>query len=234
MIVEPNPPSDIVKGDASSAGATRTTRRRRKEARPEELTAAALELFVERGFAATRLDDVAKRAGVSKGTLYLYFDSKEALFKAVIQDGVLPVLEAGEALLDQYPDDPRQLLHCILYGWWSLIGNTRLGGIAKLMLAEARNFPELALYYHDAVIKRGLALIRTAVKRGIDQKVFRAIDVDTVAPVLLAPLMHLALWQNSIGSCCGQTIDADVYLATHFELVMNGLGMPAHSSGATR
>ena len=77
-------------------------RQRRKEARPAELMAAALELFVEKGFAATRLDDVAARAGVSKGTLYLYFDSKEALFKAVIQEGIVPILEEGAGLVDSF------------------------------------------------------------------------------------------------------------------------------------
>lgn len=231
--MKPHSNARALPANAPAADATvRKPHRRRKDARPEELTAAALELFVERGFAATRLDDVAKCAGVSKGTLYLYFDSKEALFKAVIQGGVLPVLEAGEALLDEYPDDPRQLLHCILHGWWSLIGNTPLGGISKLMLSEARNFPELARYYHDEVIARGLALVRAAVQRGVERGVFRTVDLETVAPVLLAPLMHLALWRHSIGSCCGPAIDADKYLASHFELVMHGLSLPEHPSGA--
>ena len=79
-----------------------TPRKRRKEARPTELTAAALALFVEKGFSATRLEDVASRAGVSKGTLYLYFDSKEALFKAVIQEGILPVVVENEATNPTY------------------------------------------------------------------------------------------------------------------------------------
>lgn len=233
--MKPHPNAHALPEDAPGADDTgRKPHRRRKDARPEELTAAALELFVERGFAATRLDDVAKRAGVSKGTLYLYFDSKEALFKAVIQGGVLPVLEAGEALLDEFPDDPRQLLHCILHGWWSLIGNTPLGGISKLMLSEARNFPDLARYYHDEVITRGLALVRVAVQRGIECGVFRAVDLETVAPVLLAPLMHLTLWRHSIGSCCGPAIDADRYLASHFELVMNGLCLAEHPSGGVQ
>jgi AcrR family transcriptional regulator len=218
-----------------SGDATRSApRRRRKEARPQELTAAALALFVEKGFAATKLDDVAARAGVSKGTLYLYFDSKEALFKAVIGEGVVPAIEAGEALIDDGPDDPVQLLRCILAGWWERIGSTALGGIPKLMLSEARNFPEVAIYYDEAVIQRGQALIRTVVRRGIERGVFRPVDLDTIGTVLIAPLLHLALWRHSFGSCCGRDTNVEQYLNTHFDLVLNGLAAVPGVSGAPR
>ena len=126
---------------ASDATVPRPTasapRRRRKEARPGELTAAALELFVEKGFAATRLEDVAARAGVSKGTLYLYFDSKESLFRAVIEEGMVASLSAAEQLLSEYQGPADELLRQLLFGWWEQIGGTRLAGIPKLMVAEA-------------------------------------------------------------------------------------------------
>jgi AcrR family transcriptional regulator len=203
-------------------------RRRRKEARPQELTSAALALFVEKGFAATKLDDVAARAGVSKGTLYLYFDSKEALFKAVIQEGVVPAIAAGEALLDEY-DDPVALLRAILYGWWERIGSTELGGIPKLMMSEARNFPEVAVYYHEVVIQRGMGLIRVAMSRGIERGVFRQVDLDTVGSVLIAPLLHLAVWRHSFASCCGPDTDIEQYLQTYFDVILDGLRVqPLH------
>lgn len=200
----------------------RAPRRRRKEARPQELTAAALALFVEKGFAATKLDEVAARAGVSKGTLYLYFDSKEALFKAVILEGVVPAIEAGEALLDAH-DDPVALLRAILLGWWERIGNTELGGIPKLMMSEARNFPDVAVFYDRAVIQRGLGLVRTAVSRGIERGVFRPVDLDTVGTVLIAPLLHLALWRHSYASCCGRDTNVERYLQTCLDVMLNGL-----------
>jgi AcrR family transcriptional regulator len=106
-------------------------RQRRKEARPAELAAAALSLFIEKGFAATRLDEVAARAGVSKGTLYLYFDSKDALFKAVIEEGVVPLFEEFEAKLETLQDDPERLLREILQGWWDKVGSTDLGESAS-------------------------------------------------------------------------------------------------------
>ena len=206
-------------------------RRRRKEARPQELTAAALSLFVEKGFAATRLDDIAERAGVSKGTLYLYFDSKDALFKAVIQEGIVPALHAGEALLDEY-DDPLVLLRAILLGWWERIGSTELGGIPKLMMSEARNFPDVAVYYQQEVIQRGTALLRKAVARGMERGVFREVDPDAICSVLIAPLVYRAMWRHSFGPSCGQETDVAQYLHTYFDLVLNGLLAPAPGGDA--
>lgn len=206
------------------------SRRRRKEARPQELTAAALSLFVEKGFAATRLDEVAARAGVSKGTLYLYFDNKEALFKAVIQEGIVPALEAGEAMLAEC-DDPALLLRQILHGWWQRIGSTELGGIPKLMMAEAGNFPELAAFYDEAVIQRGMRLVRTVVERGIARGVFRPLELDNLGAVLIAPLLHLALWRHSFASCCGRHTDVERYLDTYFQIVFNGLSNSSVAPG---
>src|SRR5690348_12841370 len=108
---------------------------RRKEARPGEIVAAALELFVERGFAATKLADVARRAGVTKGTVYLYFDSKEALFKAVVRETIVPVIAQGEALAREFTGTASALLERLVREYWRLVGETSLAGIPKLMMA---------------------------------------------------------------------------------------------------
>ena len=110
---------------------------RRKEARPAEIVAAALEVFVERGFAAAKLADVARRAGVTKGTLYLYFDSKEALFKAVVRETIVPVIAQGEALAQSFTGSARDLVERLVREYWRLVGETNLAGIPKLMMAEA-------------------------------------------------------------------------------------------------
>ena len=201
-------------------------RQRRKEARPAELTAAALELFVEKGFAGTRLDDVASRAGVSKGTLYLYFDSKEALFKAVIQEGIVPVLEEGSDLVDGHKGSASQLLRLMVEERWPRIGDTHLAGLPKLMMSEARNFPELAIYYHDTVIVRGKNLIRAILKRGMVSGEFRPVDMETTIDVILAPLLMQAIWRYSLGACCGTRHDARRYQRTHLDLVLYGLANP--------
>jgi len=198
-------------------------RQRRKQARPSELTAAALDLFVERGFAATKLDDIANRAGVSKGTLYLYFASKEQLFKAVIQQGIIPVLDQGEEMLAQHEGDARSLLQAMLLRWWELIGATDLAGIPKLMIAESGNFPEVAQYYFENVILRGRSLIRQVLERGVASKEFRAIEIETAIDVIMAPLLMLTIWRHSLEpSSCGQQNPA-TYLNTHIDLLLNGL-----------
>lgn len=220
-------------GRSTTGGTTPAApRRRRKEARPQELTAAALALFVEKGFAATRLDEVAARAGVSKGTLYLYFDSKEALFKAVISEGIVPAIDAGEAMLAECQDDPVALLRRFLLSWWERIGSNELGGIPKLMMSEAGNFPEVARYYNEAVIQRGLGLLRTAVERGIAAGVFRPVDVDLVGTLLIAPLVHLAMWRHSFAACCATGIDPAAYVEAHIDIVLHGLGVTPGCPGA--
>jgi AcrR family transcriptional regulator len=202
-------------------------RQRRKEARPAELMAAALELFVEKGFVGTRLDDVAARAGVSKGTLYLYFDSKEALFKAVIQEGIVPILEEGAGLVDGFEGSTADLLRALIGEWWQRIGNTPLAGVPKLMISEAGNFPELAIYYHDAVIVRGRDLMRRTLQRGIGSGEFRAVDVETAIDVIFAPVLMMVIWRHSLGACCGTAHDPQTYLQTHFDLALGGLMAPA-------
>ena len=203
---------------------TAPVRQRRKEARPAELIAAALELFVERGFAATRLDEVAARAGVSKGTLYLYFASKEELFKAVIQQGILPVLEQGEEMLAQHQGDARTLLEGLMRRWWELTGNTRLGGIPKLMISEAGNFPDVARYYHENVIQRVHGMLGKVLQAGIETGEFRPIDIKSAIDVISAPMLMLAIWQHSMAPCsCGGMEDPEIYLRTHVDLLLNGL-----------
>ena len=198
-------------------------RQRRKEARPAELTAAALELFVEKGFAATRLEDVAARAGVSKGTLYLYFDSKEALFKAVIQEGIVPILEQGADMVDAFTGRSADLLRALILEWWKRIGSTSLGGVPKLMISEAGNFPELAGYYHDTVIMRGRELMRRVLQRGIDSREFRQVDVETAIDVIFAPVLMMLIWRYSMGACGCGSHDPATYLQTHLDLSLNGL-----------
>ncbi len=198
-------------------------RKRRKEARPAELTAAALALFVEKGFAATRLEDVAQRAGVSKGTLYLYFDSKEALFEAVVREGILPVLAENEAIAAQHAGSSFDLLVKLLDNWWAKIGQTAFAGIPKLMVAEARNFPEMARFYYDNVIRRGRALVGAALERGMASGEFRRLDVDTTIDVVIAPILMLLVWRFSLACCQDGEGDAHLYLKIHTDLLREGL-----------
>src|SRR5256885_3717875 len=128
---------------------------RRKDARPEEIISAALEVFADSGYAATRLEDVARRAGVTKGTVYLYFKNKDALFKAVVRETIVPVIAQGEALAQSFTGSARDLVERLVREYWRLIGETALAGIAKLMMAEGVTFPQLAKVYHEERVVRG-------------------------------------------------------------------------------
>jgi AcrR family transcriptional regulator len=196
---------------------------RRKDARPQELLAAALDLFVERGFASTRLEDVAKRAGVSKGTLYLYFENKEELFKAVVRENIVPAIGAAEDIIAGFEGNSGELLRCILTGWWERIGDTKASGITKLMMAEAGNFPELASFYNEEVISRSTIMINGMLEAGMARGEFRQLDVAMVTQVLIAPILTLMLWKHSGGVCAEVANQAPTFIDTMIDLALNGL-----------
>jgi AcrR family transcriptional regulator len=201
-------------------------RQRRKETRPQELLDAALTLFVEKGFAATRAEEVAQRAGVSKGTLYLYYPSKEELFKAVVRQNLSSLIAAGQELAEHFEGSTGELLQCLMQTWLERVVNTPAGGIHKVVLAEVRNFPELAQFYSDEVIKPADRMLCGAVQRGIDRGEFRALPVHDVAQALLAPVIFMALHRHSFGECPvhgGIDVDPASTLATHLELTLRGL-----------
>lgn len=198
-------------------------RKRRKDARPAELLSAALALFVERGYAATRLEDVAARAGVSKGTLYLYYSSKAALFQAVIQEGIVPVIAENEEIAAQHEGSSFSLLEKMLANWWNRIGKTEYAGIPKLVIAEAINFPEIGAFYYEKVIARGRSLIGSALKRGMDSGEFRSQNIDLTIDILIAPVLMLLIWRFSFSQFQPQETDAGAYLQQHLEMMQRAL-----------
>jgi AcrR family transcriptional regulator len=197
--------------------------RRRKDARPGELIEAALACFAERGFAATKLDDIAAKAGVSKGTVYLYFPSKEELFKAVIRETVLPNLARAEALLES-PDVPSaEYLRGLLEFMTGRMASSPIGIIPKLIITEAGNFPDIARFYLDNVVHRGFALIARILERGIASGEFRPMDVRSTTFCVLAPIVLTALWRHSLGRYEPDALDPDSLWRTHLDLQLHGL-----------
>lgn len=205
-------------------------RKRRKEARPAELLAAALDLFVEKGYAATRLEDVARNAGVSKGTLYLYYENKEALFEAVIREGIVPVLQENEEIAARHTGSSFALMELLLANWWRKIGQTRFSGIPKLMVAEAANFPEVARFYYENVIRRGRALVGHALEQGMSSGEFRRLDIEATIDVVIAPILMLLIWRHSLAACQSDEADPERYLHVHIELLRQGLRELQHAS----
>jgi AcrR family transcriptional regulator len=197
--------------------------RRRKDARPEEIIAAALEVFADRGFAATKLEDVARRAGVTKGTIYLYFENKEALFKALIRETIVPVIAQGEALAKAFTGSARELLERLVREYWRLVGETSLVGIPKLMIAEARNFPVLARFYYEEVVTRGHRLMAGVIERGIKAGEFRPVNVMVAAKLAMSPLMHAVVARKAFSACMPEGFDVATYLDTHIDLYLHGI-----------
>jgi AcrR family transcriptional regulator len=207
-----------------------SSRRRRKETRPQELLDAALSLFVEKGFAATRSEEVARRAGVSKGTLYLYYPSKEELFKAVVRHNLVNLITEGLELAAGFEGATSELLVTLMRIWWERVGNTPASGIHKIMFSEVRNFPDLAQFYADEVIAPADRLFSSAVQRGIERGEFRPLPVHAVAHALMAPMIFLSLQKHSLGACQISGVDvvdpADV-LRTHLDIALSGLQVRA-------
>ena len=199
---------------------------RRKDARPQELLAAALDLFVERGFASTRLEDVARRAGVSKGTLYLYFTNKEELFKAVVRDSIVPAIGAAEDSIAGFEGHSADLLRSVMGNLWQRIGVTKASGLSKLMMAEAVNFPDIACFYQEEVTARGTSMISSMLNRALARGEFRPIDVAIMTQVLIAPMLMLTTWKHSVGPCDQNHLDPQAFLDAFLDVVLNGL-LPA-------
>lgn len=197
--------------------------RRRKEDRPAEIIAAALESFAERGFAATRLDDIAVRAGVTRGTLYLYFPSKEELFKAVVRQSIVPVLARIEATIADYDGPTADLLANLILSFPDAVLGSRISAIPKLVISEARTFPEIARFYLDEVVRRGRRAITAAVRRGVARGEFRRVDLDHVFFCVMAPVLLTALWQHSLGLYDRKGLNPHALCRAHVDVLLRGL-----------
>lgn len=197
-------------------------RARRKEARPAEVIEAARDLFLSRGFAATKLEDVARRAGVSVGLPYLYFENKEGLFKAVVRESILPHFRIGEEWLEGCTGSSEDLLRMLTHKYWEMERGPN-GGMSKLVFAEAGNFPDLAHFYMDEVVLRGRRFFTRIIQRGIDRGEFRPVAVEQVARVVAAPLTMLSLWNHSLQPFDPNPTDPRAYLDAYLDLVLTGL-----------
>lgn len=203
-------------------------RRRRKEARPGELLEAALEVFTEHGFAAARLDEIAQRAGASKGTIYLYFESKEALFKAAVEAAITPALEAAEAVAADGTVPAAESLRRFVRRWWQATSETALAGLPKLLVAESGNFPELARWFHDNVVFRAQRALAAIIARGVEGGEFRPVEPLVAARVVLAPIFAYLLWRRAFGACACDLPAPETYLATALEMLTLGLVREVH------
>ncbi|MEP6550729.1 MAG: TetR/AcrR family transcriptional regulator, partial [Gemmatimonadales bacterium] len=168
--------------------------RRRPETRPQQIIDAALEVFGECGLANARLQDIADRAGVSKGTIYLYFPNKEELFREVVRQTAVARIEAREQKVTQ--GTPTEQLCGAMRGYWEFVRTPAFSTIHRLVLGELHQFPDLATFYANEVTARGLKLLSGIIQRGIDSGEFREIDPMVAARMLVALTVMNGIWRD--------------------------------------
>jgi AcrR family transcriptional regulator len=200
---------------------------RRAEDRPREICAAALEVFAEKGFAAARLDEIARRAGVSQGTLYLYFKDKEDLFRAVVRDAIAPNVAAITEAISTMRAPFADVVRMFLAGFAEREARLPLGAVAKMVIGESRNFPELARVWHDEVASKAIGALAAFVRRAQERGEVRAGDPRLYAFSLMGPMVLGALWRATLVPAGGEPLDLVELSRQHDEAVLLGVLEPA-------
>jgi AcrR family transcriptional regulator len=200
---------------------------RRKDERAPEILDAALTQFAEKGFAACRMDDIAKRAGISKGTIYLYFDSKEAVFKALAERAIGERIAAISGQLQAFEGSTPQLLRMVLTMIGSIASVSDAVVLPRLVLAEAGNFPELAEFWRKEIIDRGLGIFEMIIRRGQGRGEFRPMQPEHAARLCVAPLLIIMMWRSVFARFDTQPYDYQGLVETHIETLLRGLAMKA-------
>lgn len=197
--------------------------KRRKADRPDEIVAAALKVFSEKGFAAARLDDIAARAGVSKGAIYLYFATKQDIFRAVVEQGVAPDLGIVRGALAAHPGTFADLLPGLVKIMSGIVAAPSLGGIVKMVIGESRNFPELAQAWHDKLVQPALDAMTNAIATAQARGELRPGDPRLFAVSLISPILVGVIWRETFTPVGADPIDIPALAQQHVELWLRGM-----------
>jgi len=199
--------------------------RRRAAERPDEIIAAALRIFAEKGFAAARLDDIAARAGVSKGAIYLYFATKEDIFRAVVEQAIAPNLQALQTMVTSHPGPFVDLARSLAAALGQVMSRADVGGVAKMVIGEARNFPELARVWHDRLAGPTLGALTVAIVAAQERGEVRAGVPRLYALSLIAPLVVGVIWRETFTPVGGAAFDLPALAEQHVETLLQGMSM---------
>jgi AcrR family transcriptional regulator len=200
--------------------------RRRAQARPDEVLDAALVLFIERGFAATRVEDIATQAGLSKGAVYLYFPSKEAILEGLVKRAVLPVANSALGVIQNYSGDPRPVIATALKLVAGRLADPKLIAIPRLLIREMINFPELAEMYRREVIDRVVPAIETLVRNGMRDGYFRPLDAEMTLRSIIGPIIAHVLIAELFGIRPPGGLEIDRLVDNHLAILFDGLSAP--------
>lgn len=196
-------------------------RQRRKNDRPNEIIKAGLAAFGDKGFAATRLEDIAHRAGISKGTIYLYFNSKEQLFEAAIQQFSVPFFSDTDVLLSQYQGSTRELLTVLFKRIYEQMQSSEVRTLFRIMMSDGLRFPQLPeLYFHNAIVK-ARAMIERVVQRGVARGEIRQGPASEMPIIIMSPAIMTLNWKLMFEPF--DPLDLDRFISAHIDLVLNGI-----------
>jgi len=209
---------------ANHSGSSETARwRRRKDARPQEILEAALAVFAEKGFAAARMAEIAARAHVAKGTIYLYYPSKEAVFKALLQDMLASQFSRFFDEVRHHQGAVAPLLATILRALGRFVATSNRVVLPKIVIAEAGNFPDLARIYREEVAERGLALFGGLLQTGMARGEFREIPVQHAVRLCIAPVLLGAIWRTTFARLDAAPYDYEGFIEAHIATLLRGL-----------
>jgi AcrR family transcriptional regulator len=196
---------------------------RRKEARPAEILDAALDVFAEKGLGAARMEDIAARAGVTKGTLYLYFDSKEALFKALLTEAIGERVARASEMVAKFEGPTGELLANVLRLVGGILVTSNRAILPKLVIGEIARFPELHRFYREQVIDRGMAMWEAIIKRGIARGEFRDVPAEHIARLCIGPILTAAIWRALFEQFDDKPYDIQGLIETQIDMLLRGL-----------
>jgi AcrR family transcriptional regulator len=198
------------------------TRRRRKAERPQEILEAAFIEFSRHGYAVTTLDRIAERAGVTKGTIYVYFENKEHLFISMVHAVKKPTLDTVRDMFERHDGSTAELLRAqFSFIYQHIVEDKRRREVVRMLIAEAARFPELADRYHAEILSPCLDMLREAIQRGIDRGEIRKSPIIDSPQVLFAPIVLLDEWMMMFDD--RHPLDLKAYFEAHLDLVLNGL-----------
>jgi AcrR family transcriptional regulator len=200
--------------------------RRRAEARPDEVLDAAIELFMKKGFAATRVDDIAKRAGLSKGAVYLYFPSKEAVLEGLVRRAIIPIADSALEALRSYEGDPRIVIGAVIRMLGHRFGDPRMLAVPRVVFREVLGFPHLAEMYRVEVLDKVIPVVTGLIRRGVEQGYLRQVDPELTIRSIIGPMMlHLVLAEVFDIHPDGG-LHFDRLVDNHLSILFDGLSAP--------
>ncbi len=202
--------------------AKKKKRQRRKDERPSEILEAAMAVFIEQGFGGAKIIDIAKQAKVAKGTVYLYFETKEEIFQAVVRQYIQPTHTDIRQLASKLEGSCSEILALIIHRFYQeFVGNEQRRAIMQILISEGHRFPELTEFYYQEIISKAEKMMKHIIKRGIETGEFQESPAQRIPAVIMGPAVMAAIWKMIFDNA--SKLNLKKYAEAHVEMVLNSL-----------